>query len=148
MSKTRVYLQFIAIILLAAAAFFIVADFLPLVKIPAKFPFRLGLDLQGGTHLVYEGDLASIPEGDRSDAMSSVREVIERRVNAYCVAEPVVQISGGNRLIVELPGVKDLEGAVKQIGLTPFLEFRALNPDYQPPSDPNQIDLQKQFKPS
>ena len=148
MTKTRIYLQFIGIILLAVAAGFIVADKLSWVKIDKVFPFRLGLDLQGGTHLVYEGDLKSIAQGDREDAMNSVREVIERRVNAYGVAEPMIQISGSDRLIVELPGVKDLEGAVKQIGLTPFLEFREPDPSYQPPSDPNQIDLQKQFKPS
>lgn len=148
MSKIRKILQFIGIILLAAMAGFIVADKSSLVKISKTFPFRLGLDLQGGTHLVYEGNLSSIPEGDRGAAMSSVREVIERRVNAYGVSEPVVQISGDNRLIVELPGVKDLEGAVKQIGLTPFLEFREIDETYQTPTDPAQVDLNRQFKPT
>ena len=146
MSKARIYLQFAAIILLAVLAGFIVADRLQLLKIHKVFPFRLGLDLQGGTHLVYEGDLSTIPESDRKDAMNSVRGVIERRVNAYGVAEPQVQLSGPNRLIVELPGIKDLTGAVKQIGLTPFLEFRELDPSYVVPKDSSQIDYQKQFK--
>lgn len=148
MSRYKLFVRFAAILLLAAASSFLVADKLPLLKIQKKFPFRLGLDLQGGTHLVYEGDLADIASGDRKDAMSSVREVIERRVNAFGVTEPVVAVAGENRLIVELPGVKDIEAAVKQIGQTPFLEFREQNPDYKPPEDPSQIDYTKQFEPT
>lgn len=148
MSKTSILVKFFLILLLAAASGFIVADKLVAVKIDKKFPFRLGLDLQGGTHLVYEGDLKDIPSGDRKDAMNSVREVIERRVNAFGVSEPVVQVAGDNRLIVELPGVKDIEEAVRQIGLTPFLEFREENPDYQVPDDPSQIDFTKRYRPT
>lgn len=148
MTKTRIYIQLTLIILLAVLAGFIIANKLPWFQIDKTFPFRLGLDLQGGTHLIYEGDLKNIADKDREDAMNSVREVIERRVNAYGVAEPVVQISGNDRLIVELPGVKDLEGAVKQIGLTPFLEFRETNPQYQTPDDPSQAELDKQFIPT
>ena len=76
--------------------------------------YRLGLDLQGGTHLVYEADMSQIPEEDREEALEGVRDVIERRVNAFGVAEPVVQVNqmGDNwRLIVELAGVKDTEAA-------------------------------------
>lgn len=140
------YVKFAIILILAVSAGFIVADKLEFVKIPAKFPFRLGLDLQGGTHLVYEGDLRSIDEGDRGDAMNSVREVIERRVNAFGVAEPVVQVAGSDRLIVELPGIKDVQEAVKQIGLTPFLEFREENPDYVLPENQDLIDYNQMFR--
>lgn len=140
MPRVGLVVKFLIILLLAATAGFIVAG--------RKFPFRLGLDLQGGTHLVYEGDLANIPDADRRDAMNSVRNVIERRVNAFGVAEPVVQLAGENRLLVELPGVKNIDEAVKQIGLTPFLEFREIDPEYQLPEDPNQIDPDKQFKPT
>ncbi|MDP3741038.1 MAG: protein translocase subunit SecD [bacterium] len=141
--------KFILIILLAGASGFLVADKLEIIKINKKIPFRLGLDLQGGTHLVYEGNLAEIEKGSEADAMASVRDVIERRVNAFGVAEPVVQVAGTNRLIVELPGVKDIEAAIRQIGKTPFLEFREINPAYQPPdNDPNKINFQEQFKPS
>ncbi len=95
-------------------------------------PFRLGLDLQGGTHLVYQADTSALPEGEARDAMASLRDVIERRVNLFGVAEPVVQterVGGGDRLIVELAGVFDIKEAIKLIGETPFLEFKELKRD-------------------
>ncbi|MCD4705974.1 peptidylprolyl isomerase, partial [bacterium] len=97
-----------------------------------KTPFRLGLDLQGGTHLVYEADVSKI-EGETSEqglALEGVRDVIERRVNAFGVSEPIVQTnhSGDNwRLIVELAGVHNVEQAIKMIGETPILEFKEEN---------------------
>jgi len=87
-------------------------------------PFRLGLDLQGGTHLVYQADLSNIDKADRAKKMSELRDVIERRINIYGVSEPVVEIQGENRLVVELAGVKDVNEAIKMIGETPYLEFR------------------------
>jgi len=93
---------------------------------PSK-PFKLGLDLQGGTHLVYEADLSKVGSGDRSNSMQGLRDVIERRVNLFGVAEPVVQVQekgGSHRLIVELAGVKDISQAIQMIGETPFLEFK------------------------
>lgn len=86
--------------------------------------FRLGLDLQGGTHLVYQADTKDIANEDKESAMSGVRDVIERRVNTYGVSEPVVQVSQGDRLVVELAGVKDVNQAIKMIGETPLLEFK------------------------
>lgn len=102
------------------------------VNIPhfAQVPFRLGLDLQGGTHLVYLADMRQIPEDDREDALQGVRDVIERRVNAFGVAEPVVQTSrvgDSYRLVVELAGVKDVNEAIRMIGETPILEFKEVN---------------------
>lgn len=90
-------------------------------------PFKLGLDLQGGTHLVYDADMSEIPEEDRVSALAGVRDVIERRVNAFGVSEPLVQttINDGNyRIIVELAGIKDTNAAIEQIGETPVLEFK------------------------
>jgi len=84
-------------------------------------PYILGLDLQGGVNLVYQADLNDVQ--DKAGAMSGLRDVIERRVNIFGVSEPVVQIQGQDRLIVELPGVKDVESAIKMIGETPYLEF-------------------------
>jgi protein-export membrane protein SecD len=89
--------------------------------------YKLGLDLQGGVHLVYEADMESIPDDERSSALEGVRDVIERRVNAFGVAEPRVQknTSGGNyRVIVELAGVFDVNEAIGLIGETPILEFK------------------------
>jgi preprotein translocase subunit SecD len=93
--------------------------------------FKLGLDLQGGTHLVLQGDMSRVPESDRDDAIKGVQEVIERRINAYGVAEPIVQVRGNDRVIVELPGVKDTEEAKRLIGKTAQLDFRELGPDGQ-----------------
>ncbi len=96
-------------------------------KFPHFFnlPFRLGLDLLGGTHLVYQADLSNLAAGQsEADAMEGVRDVIERRVNIFGVAEPLIQVEGANRLVVELAGIKDISEAIKLIGGTPFLEFK------------------------
>lgn len=98
----------------------------PPPKIP-ELPFLLGLDLQGGTHLVYEADLSKTEGADASDLMSGLRDVIERRVNYFGVQEPLVQTQeaqGRWRLVVELAGVKDVNQAIKMIGATPLLEFK------------------------
>jgi protein-export membrane protein SecD len=89
--------------------------------------FRLGLDLQGGTHLVYEADMTDIAEDERDAALEGVKDVIERRVNAFGVSEPVVQTTttgGTYRVIVELAGILDVSEAISQIGETPVLEFK------------------------
>lgn len=86
-----------------------------------------GLDLQGGIHLEYKADVSQIEEGKVDDALSAAEAVIERRVNAFGVGEPLVQLSRSGkeeRIIVELPGIKDIEQAKKMIKETPFLEFR------------------------
>ena len=84
-------------------------------------PYVLGLDLQGGVNLIYQADLSAVD--DKSGAMAGLRDVIERRVNMFGVSEPVVQIQGTDRLLVELPGVKDVKAAIDMIGQTPYLEF-------------------------
>lgn len=92
-----------------------------------NFPYRLGLDIQGGTHLVYQADLSNISTPDYVSSMEAVRDVIERRVNLFGVSEPLVQVerSGSNwRLIVELAGIKDINAAIRLIGETPYLEFK------------------------
>lgn len=91
-------------------------------------PFSLGLDLQGGAHLVYVADMSEIDEADRSNALESARNIIERRVNLFGVSEPLVQAnktnSGEYRIIVELAGVKDIQEAKDIIGEMPILEFK------------------------
>src|SRR5215211_7819455 len=91
--------------------------------------FKLGLDLQGGTHLVLQGDMSKVPEGDRESAIKGVQQVIERRINAYGVAEPIVQVRGTDRVIIELPGVRDTEEAKRLVGKTAQLDFREIRPD-------------------
>jgi len=88
---------------------------------------HLGLDLAGGIHVALEADMKEIPVASRMEALESVRQVIERRVNFFGVSEPVVQhVRSGEtyRVIVELPGVNDIEQALSLIGETAKLEFR------------------------
>jgi protein-export membrane protein SecD len=92
-----------------------------------EVPFRLGLDLLGGSHLVYKIDLSRVPAGDQDNVLAGVRDVIEKRVNKFGVSEPIVQINKSgdeNQVIVELAGIKDINEAIKQIGETPLLEFK------------------------
>lgn len=100
-----------------------------------KFPYKLGLDLSGGTHLVYTADTSAVAPEEVPDAMQSLADVVERRVNLFGVSEPLVQVEEGgavgggeNRLIVELPGVTDVNEAIRLIGQTPTLEFRFIRP--------------------
>jgi preprotein translocase subunit SecD len=89
-------------------------------------PWTLGLDLVGGSHLVYEVDLSAVDAASQSSVLSGLREVIERRVNLFGVSEPQVYIAtAGERseLIVELAGIKDVNEAIKVIGETPLLQF-------------------------
>lgn len=96
--------------------------------------FKLGLDLQGGTHLVYKADVSKIASADVADSMQALRDAIERRINVFGVSEPLVQVERENslqagsveKLIVELPGVTDINDAIKAIGATPTLEFKLL----------------------
>ncbi len=134
MPKNRVYLVVLAIFILAFFAGNLnYPQFLKLPYFPEK-PFKLGLDLQGGTHLIYEADLSGIEKSDYESSLQGLRDVIERRVNLFGVQEPVVQTEetvGHHRLIVELAGVMDPAEAIAMIGQTPFLEFKEYKPDYQ-----------------
>ena len=102
-----------------------------------NFPFRLGLDLSGGSHLIYKADISGVPAGEVSISMDSLRDVIERRINLFGVSEPIVQVQGSGfvsgeeeKLIVDLPGVTDVEKATIMIGQTPLLEFKVeISPD-------------------
>src|SRR5881409_1851256 len=89
-----------------------------------RVPINLGLDLQGGIHLALEVDQSKGPVPDPAEAIRRAERVVRTRVDEFGVTEPVVQIVGGNRLIVELPGEKDPERAKHVIQQTAFLEFR------------------------
>jgi protein-export membrane protein SecD len=101
----------------------------------SSHPFRLGLDLSGGTHLVYQADISKLAPADVGDSMTALRNDVERRVNIFGVSEPLVQTEQGAalsskesayKLIVELPGVTNVDEAVKSIGATPSLDFRLI----------------------
>lgn len=95
-------------------------------EIKRNFDLSLGLDLAGGSHLVFEADLSKLSPDKVANAVDSVRNIIEKRVNLFGVSEPVVQSSnfgGKERIIVELPGVKGTKEAVDLIGKTAQLVF-------------------------
>ena len=144
MSRNRIRYGLIGVIILFLAAGFFAfpegynrsSDWfkkrsgIELGQFPWTVPYHLGLDLQGGTHLIYEADVTQIPVGERADSLAGVRDVIERRVNAFGVSEPVVQTTRSGeawRVLVELAGVKDIKEAIKMIGETPILEFKEEN---------------------
>ncbi|MEA2715224.1 MAG: preprotein translocase subunit SecD [Candidatus Parcubacteria bacterium] len=96
-------------------------------------PFRLGLDLSGGSHLVFRADVSKLAPADIGDSMAALRDDVERRVNTFGVSEPLVQTEqaaalsskeSAYKLIVELPGVTDPDKAAAAIGATPELDFR------------------------
>jgi len=101
---------------------------------PTKFfelqqkAINLGLDLQGGIHLVMEVDTSELPPEEAIDAVDRAQEVIRNRIDQFGVAEPTIQRQGEKRIIVELPGEKDVERAKKLIGRTAQLEFQLLEP--------------------
>ena len=137
MFKVRI----ITLVILVAAAGVGYFSYSSEINEESRFQFKLGLDLAGGTHLVYKADTSELPASDVSTSMDTLRDVIERRTNLFGVSEPMVQIekssvfAGGEReqrLIVELPGVTDISEAVRIIGETPLLEFRLVNQDVEP----------------
>lgn len=100
-----------------------------------KHPFKLGLDLAGGSHLVYEADVSTIDASEVPALMNVLREVVEKRINVFGVSEPVVYVERSSfvaekqtdRLVIELPGVTDVSAAVEEIGRTPLLEFKLID---------------------
>lgn len=131
-SKNTVRATFIFIFILT-----VLAVLVDLPQAPGwfnQFKIHLGLDLQGGTHLVYQADVSQVPAGEQKNSVEALRNVIERRVNVYGVSEPIVQTnySGNNsRIIVELAGVKDINQAIAIIDKTPQLDFRLEAPVQQ-----------------
>lgn len=109
-----------------------------------EIDFRLGLDLLGGSHLVYKADMKNVEPKDRNDSIEGVRDVIERRVNVFGVSEPVVQTIDGYRIIVELAGIKDVNEAIEMIGETPLLEFKELSDEERELTE-EEIELLEEF---
>lgn len=94
-------------------------------------PFKLGLDLSGGASLTYRADLSKVAESDISDSLTSLRSVLEDRVNTFGIAEPVVTTESAitstgreSRVNIQLPGITNVSEAVAMIGKTPTLDFR------------------------
>lgn len=130
--KKKLQLKFAGIVLLAVFCG-LVSYPQSVSKIPAVYDFfnktkiNLGLDLQGGIHLEYKADVSQIDQAKITEALQGAQDVIERRVNAFGVGEPLVQTAKSGdeyRVIVELPGIKDIEQAKQKIKDAPLLEFK------------------------
>ena len=123
MRKHPLFVLFLIVLVAVTAAFFVYPK-----NFGAKFmPWRLGLDLIGGSHLVYKVDLSKVAGGDRDSVLNGLRDVIEKRVNLFGVSEPqvfVAKSAGEDNLVVELAGIKDISQAIQLIGETPLLDFR------------------------
>jgi len=128
----RLFRAFLVFLVGGALAWFVSGN---VTNPNASYPFKLGLDLAGGAHLVYEADTSNVPPEDVDELMSVLRNVIERRINIFGVSEPVVYVEESSfvseqpvqRLVVELPGVTDVSQAVAEIGRTPLLEFKLVD---------------------
>ena len=97
------------------------------IKVRKTFKTSLGLDLKGGSHLVFEADTKNTKQEDLQDSLSSARDIIEKRVNFFGVSEPTVQTlkSGNNyRIAVDLQGIEKVDEAITLIGKTAQLTFR------------------------
>jgi len=128
----RVFRAVLIIIFIASAGWFVYQNH---TAEDSVNPFKLGLDLAGGAHLVYEADISKVDPLEVPELMNVLKEVIEQRINIFGVSEPVVYVESSSfvseekheRLIVELPGVTDVAEAVKEIGRTPLLEFKLID---------------------
>lgn len=144
--RNKFWTIFSLIILLGLLALLIVLPKLP-NWIPghqwfSQHKIHLGLDMQGGTQLIYQTDTSVLPSDQREAAMAGARDVIERRINIFGVAEPIIQTSKIGeewRLIVELPGIDDVNQAINMIGETPLLEFK----EQAPPRELTQAELKE-----
>ncbi|MBI5733178.1 protein translocase subunit SecD [Candidatus Jorgensenbacteria bacterium] len=124
--RKRLAIIFVILVALSlGAAFF---DYDPLwTTFSHSRKWSLGLDLAGGSYLIYDIDTNQVNAADRDSVVRGLRDVIEKRVNLFGVSEPRVYteaVGDRYRLIVELAGVKEMSEAIKEIGATPFLDFR------------------------
>ncbi len=121
---------FIILLVAMSLAGVLIRSEIPGNALHTKFPFSLGLDLVGGTELTYRAHTEKISNGDVGSALQVLRDVIEKRVNVFGVGEPLVQLESArtlngteDRLLVELPGITNINEAVKKLGETPTLDF-------------------------
>jgi preprotein translocase subunit SecD len=125
--KGTVYLLIFILVLFGFALWSVV----PLDKnVFGREGLRLGLDLAGGSYLVYQADLTDAEPGTADEIMDGVKGVIERRINALGITEPIIEIQkheGEYNIVIQLPGIADIEKAKETVGLFTVLEFRELD---------------------
>lgn len=99
---------------------------IPVINKIHDMAFHLGLDLQGGSSITFRANMKNIPQGQRDSALSSAKAVIEKRINFFGVSEPVVQtekVNNDYRILVEIPGITDVNQAINLVGKTAKLTF-------------------------
>jgi preprotein translocase subunit SecD len=114
------------LILLAIFAFAVCALVYPLF---GREELRMGLDLQGGLHIVYQADLSGIDEADQASALEGAKEILSNRINPLGVTEPIIQIQGTDRILVELPGISISDQEKERLARVDILEFGELATD-------------------
>jgi SecD/SecF fusion protein len=100
-----------------------------LLAFPLNKKINLGLDLQGGMHLVMRVDDSKLSEESKKDAVDRAVEVIRNRIDEFGVKEPSIQRQGENEIVIQLPGITERGRAIELIGRTALLEFRLVNSD-------------------
>ncbi len=124
MRRKSIYLLIFIIVLFGFSLWSVV----PLEReVLGREGLRLGLDLAGGSYLVYQADVSDIPPDERRGVVEGVRDVVTRRIDALGVTEPIVQVQhqeGEYNISIQLPGIVDIEEAKRMVGLFTVLEFR------------------------
>ena len=124
MRSKNVYLLILILVLFGFALWSVV----PLDRnVLGREGLRLGLDLAGGSYLVYQADVSDVEPGTEDEVMEGVKGVIERRINALGITEPIIQVQKQDEnynIAIQLPGLADIENAKEMVGLFTVLEFR------------------------
>lgn len=128
----RIFRALLVLAVTGVIAFFVYSH---AIKENSRYSFRYGLDLAGGSQLTYTADVSKIAPSEVADLMEVLRQVIDKRINVFGVSEPNVQVENSSvvsgetkhRLIVELPGVTDINKAIDALGKTPLLEFKLID---------------------
>lgn len=116
-------------LVLAAGLYYAFPPFDPDGDGPRQGKIKLGLDLQGGMHLVLRVDTSALADRDKADAVARAIEIIRNRIDQFGVAEPSIQAEGADRIIVQLPGITERQRALDLVGKTALLEFRMVSDD-------------------
>ena len=114
----------IIVAIIAFAASVLAIDPISLPLIGEREGLVLGLDLRGGVYLEYQADFSDVPEGEQEGRLEETRRMIEKRVNEWGVSEPNIYTMSPDRIVVQLPGFADIEGARELVGKTAELIFR------------------------
>jgi len=138
--NTQVFIAVLIVFILALLVVFPVGE-----GVLGKRGVRLGLDLQGGLHVVYQADLSAVASGDEAGAMDGVVAVLENRINPLGVTEPVIQKQGTDRILVELPGLDITDKEKESLSRVALLEFGELVAEGEEPKWENKAG---QWKPA